>query len=82
MERTRRDPVDCSRSRPRRACRISSPLRYARMRVSPFTFYRGAAYLMASDLAGVPRTDLHMQRRSRGRRWGAWTEDLVVVRLT
>ena len=27
------------------------PLRYGRMLVSPFTFYRGAAYLMASDLA-------------------------------
>lgn len=31
------------------------------MLVSPFTFYRGAAYLMASDLAGLPRTDLHTQ---------------------
>ena len=28
------------------------PIRYGRMLVSPFTFYRGAAYLMASDLAG------------------------------
>ena len=26
------------------------PIRYGRMLVSPFTFYRGAAYLMASDL--------------------------------
>ena len=34
------------------------PLRYGRMLVSPFTFYRGAAYLMASDLAGLPRTGL------------------------
>ena len=30
------------------------PIRYGRMLVSPFTFYRGAAYLMASDLAGAP----------------------------
>ena len=37
------------------------PLRYARMLVSPFTFYRGAAYLMASDLAAVPRTGLTTQ---------------------
>ena len=37
------------------------PLRYARMLVSPFTFYRGAAYLMASDLAAVPRTGLTAQ---------------------
>ncbi len=27
------------------------PLRYGRMLVSPFTFYRGAALIMASDLA-------------------------------
>ena len=31
------------------------PIRYGRMLVSPFTFYRGAAYLMASDLS-KPRT--------------------------
>ncbi len=37
------------------------PIRYGRMLVSAFTFYRGAAYLMASDLAGVPRTNLHTQ---------------------
>ena len=37
------------------------PIRYGRMLVSPFTFYRGAAYLMASDLSGGPRTGLHTQ---------------------
>ncbi len=37
------------------------PIRYGRMLVSAFTFYRGAAYLMASDLAGLPRTNLHTQ---------------------
>ena len=37
------------------------PIRYGRMLVSPFTFYRGAAYLMAADLAGMPRTGLHVQ---------------------
>jgi uncharacterized protein (DUF2252 family) len=37
------------------------PIRYGRMLVSPFTFFRGAAYLMASDLAGGPRTGLHAQ---------------------
>ncbi len=36
-------------------------MRYSRMLVSPFTFYRGAAYLMASDLAVTPRTDLTVQ---------------------
>src|SRR5215212_10457333 len=31
------------------------------MLVSPFTFYRGAAALMAADLAGSPRTGLRVQ---------------------
>jgi hypothetical protein len=37
------------------------PIRYGRMLVSPFTFYRGAAYLMASDLSGMPKSGLHVQ---------------------
>jgi uncharacterized protein (DUF2252 family) len=37
------------------------PLRYGRMLASPFTFYRGAAYLMAADLAPGPRTPLETQ---------------------
>ena len=37
------------------------PIRYGRMLVSPFTFYRGAAYLMASDMASTPRTGLSVQ---------------------
>ena len=37
------------------------PIRYGRMLVSPFTFYRGAASLMASDLADTPRTGLTVQ---------------------
>ena len=35
------------------------PIRYGRMLVSPFTFYRGAALIMASDLAATPRSGLH-----------------------
>ena len=37
------------------------PIRYGRMLVSPFTFYRGAASLMAHDLASMPRTGLKAQ---------------------
>jgi uncharacterized protein (DUF2252 family) len=37
------------------------PIRYGRMLVSPFTFYRGAAYVMAADLAATPRTTLRTQ---------------------
>jgi uncharacterized protein (DUF2252 family) len=37
------------------------PIRYGRMLVSAFTFYRGAASLMAHDLASTPRTGLEAQ---------------------
>jgi uncharacterized protein (DUF2252 family) len=37
------------------------PLRYGRMATSPFAFYRGAALLMASDLAAVPDSGLDVQ---------------------
>jgi uncharacterized protein (DUF2252 family) len=37
------------------------PVRHARMAVSPFTFFRGAAAVMAADLAATPTTDLHVQ---------------------
>jgi uncharacterized protein (DUF2252 family) len=37
------------------------PIRYGRMLVSPGTFYRGGALLMASDLAGSPDTGLGVQ---------------------
>jgi uncharacterized protein (DUF2252 family) len=37
------------------------PIRYGRMMVSPFTFYRGAALIMASDLAATPRSGLRTQ---------------------
>jgi uncharacterized protein (DUF2252 family) len=37
------------------------PIRYGRMLVLPFTFYRGAAMLMAHDLGPTPRSGLHVQ---------------------
>lgn len=37
------------------------PVRYGRMLRSPFTFLRGSAALMASDLATMPRTKLEVQ---------------------
>ncbi|HEY2536204.1 MAG TPA: DUF2252 domain-containing protein [Solirubrobacteraceae bacterium] len=37
------------------------PIRYGRMLVSPFTFYRGAAAIMAGDLAATPRSGLTVQ---------------------
>jgi uncharacterized protein (DUF2252 family) len=37
------------------------PLRYARMAISPLTFYRGAALPMAADLAGSPASGITVQ---------------------
>jgi uncharacterized protein (DUF2252 family) len=37
------------------------PLRYGRMLASPFTFYRGAAAIMAADLAQTPSSGLLVQ---------------------
>ncbi|WP_330236106.1 DUF2252 domain-containing protein [Streptomyces sp. NBC_00566] len=37
------------------------PIRYGRMTESPFRFYRGAAAIMASDLAGTPASGLTAQ---------------------
>jgi uncharacterized protein (DUF2252 family) len=37
------------------------PIRHGRMLVSPFTFFRGGAFLMAADLADAPRTGLTVQ---------------------
>ena len=37
------------------------PIRYGRMLVSPFTFYRGAAAVMAADLARTPSSGLVAQ---------------------
>ena len=37
------------------------PVRHGRMMVSPFTFYRGAAKIMAADLADTPTAGLDVQ---------------------
>src|ERR1700722_3051384 len=37
------------------------PIRYGRMLVSPFTFYRGAAAVMAADLAATPDSAIVVQ---------------------
>jgi uncharacterized protein (DUF2252 family) len=37
------------------------PIRYGRMLVSPFTFYRGAAAVMAADLAATPDSGIVVQ---------------------
>ncbi|TPG44513.1 DUF2252 domain-containing protein [Flavobacterium pectinovorum] len=37
------------------------PIRYSRMMESPFAFYRGAAAIMAADLANTPNTGIDLQ---------------------
>ncbi len=37
------------------------PIRYGRMAVSPFAFYRGAAAVMTADLEGTPSSGLQVQ---------------------
>jgi hypothetical protein len=57
----RRDPVQLLEEQAASRVPELVPIRYGRMLVSPFTFYRGAAYLMAADLAGSQRTRLRVQ---------------------
>src|SRR5579862_2100526 len=58
---SRRDPVEMLEEQAASRVPELVPIRYGRMLVSPFTFYRGAAYLMAADLARSPRTGLDVQ---------------------
>ena len=57
----RADPVELLEEQAKTRVPELVPIRYGRMLVSPFTFFRGAAYVMAADLAGTPRTGLHVQ---------------------
>lgn len=57
----RPDPVDLLEQQATSRVPDLIPLRYGRMLASPFTFFRGAALVMASDLAHAPRTDLTVQ---------------------
>ncbi|MFN8129740.1 MAG: DUF2252 family protein, partial [Candidatus Nanopelagicales bacterium] len=56
-----RDPVTLLESQAASRLAELVPIRYGRMLVSPFTFYRGAALVMAADLAGTPDSGLRVQ---------------------
>ncbi len=58
---SRPDPVELLEEQAQTRVPELVPIRYGRMLVSPFTFYRGAAKIMASDLAGTPRSGLRVQ---------------------
>jgi uncharacterized protein (DUF2252 family) len=57
----RRDPVELLEASNQDRIPDLIPVRYGRMLRSPFAFYRGAAALMASDLATGPRTGVTVQ---------------------
>ena len=57
----RSDPVDLLRQQGISRVQQLLPLRYERMAVSAFTFYRGGALIMASDLSHTPSTDIQVQ---------------------
>ncbi len=56
-----RDPVEILDQQAATRVRELVPIRYGRMLASPFAFYRGAAALMAADLATTPSTGLAVQ---------------------
>jgi uncharacterized protein (DUF2252 family) len=57
----RADPVDLLERQARERVPELVPIRYGRMLASPFTFYRGAALIMAADLTATPRTGFQVQ---------------------
>lgn len=58
---TRRDPIDILIESSVDRVPELLPIRYGRMMQSPFAFYRGAAAIMAADLAGLPSTGIRVQ---------------------
>ncbi len=56
-----RDPVAILEAQAPARVQELVPVRYGRMLVSPFTFYRGAAAIMAHDLASTARAGLNAQ---------------------
>ena len=57
----RRDPVDVVEEQSAARLPDLVPIRYGRMTESPFRFYRGAAGIMAMDLADTPRSGFRAQ---------------------
>jgi len=57
----RPDPISLLEKQAESRIQALVPIRYGRMLVSPFTFYRGAAMIMAADLAPTPRSGVTVQ---------------------
>ena len=56
-----RDPVQILIDQGNSRIRSLLPIRYGRMRSDPFAFLRGAAAVMAADLAGTPASGIRIQ---------------------
>jgi hypothetical protein len=61
VDEHRPDPVALLQSQDNSRISELLPIRYGRMLASPFAFFRGAALIMASDLAGHEHTGLDVQ---------------------
>jgi uncharacterized protein (DUF2252 family) len=57
----RQDPVGILEAQATTRVPELVPIRYGRMLVSPFTFYRGSAAVMAADLAQTPQSGIRAQ---------------------
>jgi uncharacterized protein (DUF2252 family) len=57
----RPDPIQVLQAQAATRLQDLVPIRYGRMLVSPFTFYRGAAAVMAADLAATPNSGIVVQ---------------------
>ncbi len=57
----RRDPIDLLDASNKSRVPQLVPIRFGRMLQSPFTFYRGAAAIMAADLASTPVSGIRVQ---------------------
>jgi len=57
----RPDPLQLLKHADRGRLEALLPIRYARMKQSPFGFFRGSAALMAADLSTTPSTGLRVQ---------------------
>jgi hypothetical protein len=60
-DKARSNPIDLLRKLDIGRMKKLVPIRYGRMLQSPFAFYRGAAGVIASDLARTPTTELKVQ---------------------
>jgi uncharacterized protein (DUF2252 family) len=61
VPKVRRGPIEVLNESNKRRLPQLVPIRFGRMLQSPFTFYRGAAAIMAADLATTPTSGIRVQ---------------------